>query len=276
MLTPESLCRVRLAGTVTPRRPGPRCACRSVLLMPTSLTAAARPLSLTAAVAADPSSLRTPLSSQRAAGASGRPAGGRPSADLRLLKEIKLQEELERTNPDPYTKWHGGWLCAPCKSDSVSEPPGKWSSAPPACPRPPIRVSGSHGPFTLGIRHSPTWRGELRLERSSHKQITFFELYHTYPPSPKLAREAKRYTRYIPLLELYPVYTWYKPRQARISNGCRFQMLNWHYYGTPRAGPGLGPGGASHGTRALSLGCPRRPWNSNASHGCPASRSESR
>ena len=30
---------------------------------------------------------------------------------------------------------------------------------------------------------------------------------------------AKRYTRYNLLVSLYPVYTWYKPQQAKLSNG---------------------------------------------------------
>ena len=36
---------------------------------------------------------------------------------------------------------------------------------------------------------------------------------------PSSLRRAKRYTRYNLLVRLYPVYTWYKPRQAKLSNG---------------------------------------------------------
>ena len=36
---------------------------------------------------------------------------------------------------------------------------------------------------------------------------------------PSSLRQAKRYTRYNLLVRLYPVYTWYKPRQAKLSNG---------------------------------------------------------
>ena len=35
---------------------------------------------------------------------------------------------------------------------------------------------------------------------------------------PSSLRRAKRYTRYNLLVRLYPVYTWYKPRQAKLSN----------------------------------------------------------
>ena len=49
-----------------------------------------------------------------------------------------------------------------------------------------------------------------------HVQITHFELNHVIQSS---LRQAKRYTRYNLLVRLYPVYTWYKPRQAKLSNG---------------------------------------------------------
>ena len=40
---------------------------------------------------------------------------------------------------------------------------------------------------------------------------------------PSYLRRAKRYTsiRYNPLVSLYPVYTWYKLRQAKLSNGVK-------------------------------------------------------
>ena len=63
-----------------------------------------------------------------------------------------------------------------------------------------------------------------------HVQITQFELYHVYP---KLAPTG-RYTRYNPLVSLYPVHTCFKPRQAKLSHG--YQIPDVAPFFSSRAG----------------------------------------
>ena len=70
---------------------------------------------------------------------------------------------------------------------------------------------------------------------------------------PSSLRRAKRYTRYNLLVRLYPVYTWYKPRQAKLSNGYQIPDVTVASFGTRALNtPAGGVGGSSAGRSSFS------------------------
>ena len=86
-----------------------------------------------------------------------------------------------------------------------------------------------------------------------------------------LSKSRAHVSQVYPSPRAIPCIFCYKTRQARISNECRIPdvELALLVLGTVRRRAGPGPGGASHGTRAFNLEWFQRPWNLNASLGCP-------